>query len=187
MAVLGVAAVVTTASAASLVGYRDAGDGPRAVMISPVVPPSGGFAVAARDMDETLRDLVAATGSRTARPAPGGEQVLVDGAAGSLHRAVQTGAVMLETRRGPALVRVDVRRSSTPCAPASCVRVVHSPGGGGRPPSTLAVVVDDGVEVRAEAWAGSGGRATSPASGPPLTMLALVSLAGDPVWREPDR
>lgn len=180
------ALVVGLLSATTLLVRLDPGAPlPPALTISPAMPPSGGFAVAADDMDETLRSLVDSAAGRTvsSRTAPGGERVVVDSLGGPVRRMVQSAGVLVDTPSGPALVHVDVRRASVSCARPVCVRVVRTRGASGTAPSTLAVVVDAGVEVRAQAWAGARDRVRPARLEPALTARALVELAGDPVWR----
>ncbi len=181
------ALVVGVLSSATLIVRLDSGSPlPAALRISPAVPPSGGFAVAADDMDETLRVLVdSTTGRRTpSRPAPGGEGVVVDSEGGPVRRVVQSGGVLVDTPDGPALVHVDVRRASTSCDRPVCVQVVRTRAAAGTSPSTLAVVVGAGVEVRAQAWAGTRDLRRAARPTPALSVEALVDLAGDPVWRD---
>ncbi|MDO9457038.1 hypothetical protein [Nocardioides sp.] len=160
------------------------GHGSPATTTSPAVPPTGGFAVPADRMDETLLELLDPSTGASAQAVPRGEQTRSLREPGRLRRAVQTGAVLLATPGGPALVRVEVRRATaSECVLASCVEVVRATGAAPAPPSVTATVVSADVEVRAQAWAGPHSDGPPTLARPPLTAEALVRLAGDPVWR----
>lgn len=182
---VGLVALLAAAGAClATVATSSADEGPRApvLTIRPVVPPAGGFAVAADRMDEALAGLVGEVSSEPVRHADRRQQVLVERAAGGVRRAVQTGSV----RVGQAglLVEVAVRRApDRPCATPVCVDVVDHPGSSTTPRSVEVVVDAEGVEVAVRAWDGPGLDATSPLAEPPLTTRQLVDLAADDLWR----
>ena len=186
--VLGLAALVAVVGATWALQAADPDDvAPAVRTVTPAVPPPGGFAVDADRMDETLADLVRSTSGRTSAAAPSPERDGVLVGAGDVDRAVRSGAVLVESAAGAALVRVDVRRSSgPPCPLEACSEVVSEPGDATSPESLVAVVDDDGVEVRVQAWAPPRTAGRSQGSVPTVPLLApdeLLDVAADQIWR----
>ena len=179
-----VVSVVVALTSVTALGEPRAGRAPAEprTTITPALPPSGGFAVAAEQMDETLRDLLSTGWRRAGEVGLGGDRVSTDTADG-LARVVRAGSVVVETERGPGLVEVDVRRTAGSCAAAPCSSTTRRPGTARMPSLVQVVVADDGVEVRVRAWAGPRPQGRPTLRGPALPLDVLRDLAADSVWR----
>ncbi|MCW2813326.1 MAG: hypothetical protein JWN84_781 [Nocardioides sp.] len=180
-AVVSVAVALTSVAA---LGQPRTGRAPASpqTTISPALPPSGGFAVAAEEMDETLRDRLTDGWPGIGEVGLGGDRVSTD-TEGELARVVRAGSVVVDTARGPGLVEVDVRRTAGSCATAPCRSTTRRPGTARTPSLVQVVVADEGVEVRVRAWAGPRPEGSATLRGPALPVEVLRDLAADAVWR----